>query len=405
MTTVVDDLRIEDPIFYLNDPFPVYARLRVEDPVHLREDLRIWTLTRYDDIVSVAKQPVLFSCERGTLLQDAITGRSLAEEYFVGDEFVENTDPPRHNELRRLISPAFTPKSVAMLEDGIRRSARDMVAALPVGKSVEYIGTVAAILPLVVIARLLGVGPHSVEELGRWNSELMKVGLDLSDAERAASVAAFQQMNDFIRAQFERKRAEPAHDLLSTLLVAHDRDSEKVTEDNILTWAALVLAGGAETTQALLGNTVENLAHHPAQLTAVAARPRDLSSRALEEVLRWKTLAHGFVRTVSEDTDFGGKQLKQGDWVYMLHQAANWDPEVFSNPSVFDIMAPRLRDNLAFGVGQHFCPGNRLSRLEGRVLLEELVARFPRWQIDHAVPVESVLRTGFTELHVTFNEA
>jgi cytochrome P450 len=398
----LDEVRIEDPGFYSDNPFPLYARLQEDDPVHLRDDLRMWVLTRYDDIVSVAKQPNLFSAKRGTLLQEALAGHTLAGEYFIGDEFVENTDPPRHNELRRLISPAFTPKRVADLEASVRNTCRKLVAALPAGKSVEYISEVAALVPLITVADLLGVVDYDVREMAEWNAELMKCGIDLPEEERRESVLAFWKMNDFIRAQFAAKRAHPAADLLSTLLTA-EIDNEVVSEENILTWAALVLAGGAETTQALLGNMVENLGLHPEQLAMLAANP-DMATAAIEEVLRWKTLAHGFVRSVSEPTEFGGHELKKNDWVYMLHQAANWDKTKFDNPSVFDVTAPRTHDNLAFGVGQHFCPGNRLSRLEGRVLLEELLARFPRWDIDSVTPVVSVLRTGCAELHVTFHE-
>jgi cytochrome P450 len=403
VTATTDQVRIEDPAFYLGDPYPVYARLREDDPVHLREDLRIWLLTKYADVVDVSKQPVRYSVKRGFLLNDALTAQSTADQYFVGAELIATVDPPRHNELRRVISPAFTPKRVARLEDSVRSTARELVAALPAGRAVDYICVVAEVLPLVVIARLLGVTGDNIDDMARWSDELMKIGQQLTDVERAASVEVFSQMNDFMRAQFAHKREQPAEDLLSTLLTA-ELDNAKLSEDNILMWASVVLAGGNETTRALLGNMVDALARHPEQLAAIAA-DATLADAAVEETLRWNGPVYGFCRLVTADTELHGKQLKRDDWVYLLYASANRDADVFADPEHFDITAPRAKENLGFGVGQHFCPGNQLARLEARVLLEELVARFPRWDIDGAgTRIESTFRSGFLELPVVLHE-
>src|SRR5262249_38324592 len=153
----------------------------------------------------------------------------------------------------------------------------------------------------------------NIDDMARWSDELMKIGQQLSEAERQASVEVFSQMNEFMRAQFAQKRAQPAEDLLSTLLAA-ELDNAKLSEDNILMWASVVLAGGNETTRALLGNLVDALARHPGQLAAVAADP-SLAAAAVEETLRWNGPVHGFCRLVSEDTEFNGRQLAHDDWV------------------------------------------------------------------------------------------
>jgi cytochrome P450 len=394
-----EDVRIEDPQFYVN-PFPLYARLRQEDPAYYREDLRMWVLTRYDDVTYVSKQPMLFSNRGGNLLADALAGTCLAKDYFAGNEFILTADPPRHNELRRLISPAFTPRRVAQMEDEVREFCRALVASIPVDERLDYISTVATILPLAVISKLLGLRNSTIDDLERWSFELMKVGQKFTEAERQLSVEVFSHMNEFMLAQFDLKRQQPAEDLLSTLLTA-ELDNEKISEENILMWASLVLAGGHETTRALIGNMVYALGTHPAQLEVLAA-DHAFARPAVEESLRWMTLAHGSVRAVSADTEFHERMMRQDDWVYMIFQAANRDPEVFTDPEVFDITTPRSMENLAFGAGQHFCPGNQLARLEARILIEELTSRFSHWEINAGTPISSTLRTGFDDLWVTF---
>jgi cytochrome P450 len=401
--TLGDELRIEDPDFYLGDPYPHYARLRAADPVHLRPDLRIWLLTRYDDILSVSKQPVLFSCARGFFLNDALSAASVANAYFAGTELIATVDPPRHNELRRVISPAFLPRRIAALEDFVRGTCAEIVAGLPAERPVDFIGVAAEILPLVVISRLLGLSGADLSEMARWSDELMKLGRQLSQAERDTSVAVFAQMNAYMTQQFAIKRARPAEDLLTTLLNA-ELDSSRLSEENVLMWASVVLAGGNETTRALLGNAVDVLAGHPDQLSALAA-DRSLGAAAVEETLRWNGPVLGFCRYVAEDTELHGRRLSQGDWVYMIYPAANRDPEIFDQPERFDITVPRGKPNLAFGVGQHFCPGNLLARLEARVMLEELTSRFPAWSVaGDPEPIRSTFRSGYLRLPVTFHE-
>jgi cytochrome P450 len=286
----------------------------------------------------------------------------------------------------------------------VRESARELVAALPAEQSVDYIGLVAEVLPLVVIARLLGLRGDNIEDMARWSDELMKLGQELTKAERDASIDVFAQMNQFMTEQFAIKRAQPAEDLLTTLLTA-ELDSNRLSEDNILMWASVVLAGGNETTRALLGNMVDALARHPEQLARLAAEPAR-SAAAVEETMRWNGPVHGFVRFAAEDTELAGHRIRQDDWLYLVYEAANRDEQVFDDPEVFDITAPRTKENLAFGVGQHFCPGNQLARLEARVLIEELVARFPSWELDRAGrPIESTFRSGFLDLPVIFHES
>jgi cytochrome P450 len=395
--------RVEDPVFHLGDPYSVYERLRRSDPVHFRPEIGIWLVTRYRDVVTISKDSEHFTCTRGVFIGDATNEASAAAQYFAGSELISMVDPPRHNELRKVISPAFTPRRVAQLEDSIRETARRLVRALPTGETVDFIATVAEVLPLVVIARLLGTVGEDIRQMARWSDEMAKLGVQLSDEERRASIAVFAQMNDFMRKQFAIKRSQPAEDLLSTLLAA-ELDNTRLDEDNILMWASVVLAGGNETTRALIGNAVDCLARHPEQLSLLAAGQASYAG-AVEETLRWAGPVNYFCRSVSADVELGGKTLRSDDWVCLLYASADRDEEIFTAADRFDITAPRTMDNVAFGVGQHYCPGNRLARTETRILLEELQARFPRWVVTRpGERIVSDFRRGFVDLPVVLYE-
>ena len=394
--------KIDDPAFY-NDPYGVYARLRAEDPVLLYPSINTWVLTKYDDIRSAARQPEIYSNTGGIFLTDAIAGDSVADEYF-GDsgELISSLDHPRHSELRRVIGPAFAPKVIDAMEEGIRNDCRMLLDKIEPGVEVDWLAVVGETLPLIVIARLLGLPGDNIEELARWSDEIMKLGMVMSDEDRAESVKTFSAMNDYIISQFDEKRANPGDDVLSVLLTA-ELDKEHLSVANILAMASAVLAGGNETTRALLGNMIWAFAEHPEQRELLADDP-SLAINAVHETLRWKGPVHGFIRKVIKDAELRGKQLQTGQFTYFVYAAANRDEEVWDDPETFSIARNIDPTNLAFGTGPHRCPGNRLARLETQVLLEELIQRFPTWDITGTPRhIESLFRNGFYDMPVTFN--
>lgn len=394
--------KIDDPAFY-NDPYGVYARLRAEDPVLLYPSINTWVLTKYDDIRSAARQPEIYSNTGGIFLTDAIAGDSVADEYF-GDsgELISSLDHPRHSELRRVIGPAFAPKVIDAMEEGIRNDCRMLLDKIEPGVEVDWLAVVGETLPLIVIARLLGLPGDNIEELARWSDEIMKLGMVMSDEERAESVKTFSAMNDYIISQFDEKRTNPGDDVLSVLLTA-ELDKEHLSVANILAMASAVLAGGNETTRALLGNMIWAFAEHPEQRELLADDP-SLAINAVHETLRWKGPVHGFIRKVIKDAELRGKQLQTGQFTYFVYAAANRDEEVWDDPETFSIARNIDPANLAFGTGPHRCPGSRLARLETRVLLEELIQRFPTWEVTSTPRhIESLFRNGFYDMPVTFN--
>jgi cytochrome P450 len=394
--------KIDDPTFY-NEPYGVYARMRAEEPVLKYEPLNIWVLSKYDDIRSAALQPEIYSNSGGIFLTDAIQGDSVADEYF-GDagELISSLDHPRHSEIRRVIGPAFAPAVIDAMEDSIRADCRRLLDAIEPGSTVDWIAAVAEKLPLIVIARLLGLPGDNIEELARWSDEIMKFGQVMSDEERAESVKTFSAMNDYIVSQFDEKRANPGDDVLSVLLTAEQK-YDHMNIANILALASAVLAGGNETTRALLGNMVWAFAEHPEQRELLADDP-SLAINAAHETLRWKGPVHGFIRKIIKDAELRDKQLHTGDFAYFLYACANRDEEIWDDPETFSIAREPDPVNLAFGTGPHRCPGNRLARLETRVLLEELIQRFPNWELAGTPRhIESLFRNGFYDLPVKFS--
>ena len=394
--------KIDDPVFY-NNPYEIYARMRSEDPVLLYSPLNTWVLSKFHDIRAVARQTEIYSNSGGIFLTDAIQGESVADDYF-GDsgELISSLDHPRHSEIRRVIAPAFAPAVIDAMEDTIRADCRRLLDQIEPGTQVDWIAAVAETLPLIVIARLLGLPGDNIEDLARWSDEIMKFGLILSDEERAESIKTFSAMNDYLISQFDEKRANPGNDVLS-VLVAKVQDRENLSIPNILALASAVLAGGNETTRALLGNMIWAFAQHPEQRELLAVNP-SLAVGAVQETLRWKGPVHGFIRKVIQDTELRDKQLYTGEFVYLLYAAANRDEEVWDDSDAFLISREPDPVNLAFGAGPHHCPGNRLAALEAKVLLEELIDRFPNWELAGTPRhIESLFRNGFYDMPVTFS--
>jgi cytochrome P450 len=394
--------KIDDPAFY-NDPYGIYARMRAEDPVLKYEPLNIWILSKYDDIRAAARQSEIYSNTGGIFLTDAIEGDSVADEYFGdGGELISSLDHPRHSEIRRVIGPAFAPVVIDAMEEGIRADCRRLLDTIEPDTPVDWIAVVAETLPLIVIARLLGLPGDNIEELARWSDELMKFGMVMSDEERAESVKNFSAMNDYIVSQFDDKRANPGDDVLSVLLTA-EQNYDHMNIANILALASTILAGGNETTRALLGNMIWAFAEHPEQRELLADDPT-LAINAAHETLRWKGPVHGFIRKIIKDAELRDKQLHAGEFAYLLYSSGNRDEDMWDDPESFLITRESDPTNLAFGTGPHRCPGSRLARLETKVLLEELIQRFPNWELAGTPkPIESLFRNGYYDMPVTFS--
>ena len=382
---------------------PVFARMRNEAPAFYCESLDTFAITRYADVREISRTPGVWSSADGILLNDVKYDGHIADSFFVdGAELIATTDPPRHQELRRVISPAFTPRKVSSMEEGIRAFARELLDTVDAGKEIEFVDEIAVVLPLWTVARFLGLPGDNIPELRHWTDEMVKMGGDLTAEELAAAAAEIGPLNDYLVDQLERKRREPDDGLLSVLTQA-EIDNEKLSDLNVLMLSTAVLVAGNGTTRNLLSGIMTMLAEHPEQRAKLAADV-SLAAGAVDETLRYVSPVPGFLRTATSDTEVRGQPIRKGQHAYMIYMSANHDDTVFPDPETFDVARPTDPGHVAFGFGQHACPGHSLARLECKVLLEELLPRFPTWEVT-STPTRAVslLENGWTSLPITFS--
>ena len=409
VTTTAGDLqvlaRVDQPGFYDVRNAPLLARLRREAPVFYYDELGTWVLSKYQDVKYASRTPELFSVRKGILLNDARYGESIADSFFPeGAELISTLDPPRHGEVRRTLAPAFTPRAIAALEEPVRAVCRQILDGFEAGRPVEFIHAAARVVPIVAVARLLGVPPEEVDvdKIQFWTDEMLKMGAPLPREELEQAAANTAEMGQFLTELLARKAAEPGgSDLMSTLATA-ELDRKRLTQMNILMLATAVLVAGNETTRNLLAGSIWALSQHSDQMRALAADP-SLVKQAVEEVLRWITPVPGFMRNATRDIELRGQTIRSGQYVYLLYFAANRDEECWNDPDKFDITRPPEPAVLSFGFGQHACIGAALARLEARVFLEEMLTRFSGVSLaGDPERVASPLQHGWHRLPVAF---
>lgn len=374
-----------DPAFG-EDPYPAYARLRDDDPVHHHPaDGRapaFWALSRFADVWESVRSPEVFSSAQGlTFFPDEIGRLGLAPTIVM-------LDPPRQTELRGLIGKAFTPRRVAALEEQVRAFVRDRVAVLAAkagaGEPVDLHRDFSATIPTHVLGLLLGVPAADRARLGPWVRALTGLQSDgFSGASLAGDgVAAVAEMFDYFAAVVADRRAHPQDDLLGAL-VAAELDGQVLSDWDILGFCFVMVAGGSDTTANLVSHAVALLDAAPAQRGLLLADP-GLIGGALVEFLRLEGSVQGLARTTTRDVVLHGTTIPAGEKVLMLYGAANRDDREFGpTADVLDVRREVPR-HLGFGSGPHFCIGSHLARLQARVALEELLAAFPHVQVDVA---------------------
>jgi pimeloyl-[acyl-carrier protein] synthase len=369
------------------DPYPVYARLRVTDPVYWDPASSSWVLTRYADVLAALQDPRLASGRAGAMNDQA--GRPGLEPLFdfIG-RMMPVTDPPRHTHLRGLVNKGFTPRAIEALEPFIR----DLVAQLldrviPHGR-MEVIGDFAFPLPAAVICQLLGVPVGDAERLKQLSDDLflfIKGPLAATtEQEFATSVQAAKGFADYFRPELARRRGQPSADLLGALLRAEEH-GERLTEDDLFANASLMLQAGHESTCGLIGNGVWALLQFPDQWQRLRDDP-SLVPHAVEEFLRFDAPIHYIQRQAFEDLTIRSQLIRKGQLVSLMLGAANRDPDQFPDPDRLDV-SRQPNKHLTFGLGHHFCLGAPLVRLEARIAFAELLLRLPKLRLGDGPPL------------------
>ncbi len=384
MTTVGDTAESEltaplaDPEFYAADPFPLYARLRSEAPVARNDELGFWAVSRHADVITVSRDPDTFCSGRGILTME------IGAEY-ASPPTMMHTDPPDHTRYRNLVQPGFRPTFMRALEDGIRSRTRALVELIEPGTPVDIVSDLAVPLPLQVISDLLGVPEDEWPRFFRWSEAVIPGATDWPEEERAALSG---EMVTYLLAAAADRRANPRDDIISELGAA-EVDGDRLTDAELGMFLVQLLVAGNETTRNMMSGGLVRFAEETGEWEALRYRyladaPRALPL-AIEEMLRWTTPVVAFMRTTTRAVELGGVSLGQGEPVLMLYASANRDETVFGpTADTFDA-ARDPNPHVAFGFGPHFCIGAVLARLEGRILLEELLARFA--SVESAGPV------------------
>jgi cytochrome P450 len=356
------------------DPYAALAALREREPVHWSSDLGgIWVFTRHDDISRALRDPRW----RRTPPDGSDPWAWAAEIPAIASvmrHLFLMMDPPDHTRLRGLVNRAFTPAAVAAMEARIRAIVDDLLGNLEALGSFDVVRDIGVPLPATVIAELLGIPLADLDRFKRWSDDFAAV-LDPSPiADWAAIEESVGAFATYVRDLAADRRAWPRGDLLSALVERHGGDA--LSEDELVSTAILLIAAGHETTTNLIANGVLTLLRNPGQLARLRADPALVGS-AIEEILRFEPPVQATFRVAGEAMiDYGGAAIEPGHEVMLSIAAGNRDPLVFPAPDTFDVGRTPNR-HLSFALGPHFCIGAPLARLEGRIALSELFARFP----------------------------
>jgi len=375
--------------FYARDDcHDVLRVLRDDAPVHeVAPGIR--TVARYEDIREISRSPLRFKSGGGALVHDPIRDGTWRDERKPSILFV---DPPEHVEHRKLVNREFTPRAVSGMERRVRELAREMFDRVPADEPIDIVDHLTAPFPLLVIAELLGIPDADRGDFRRWSDAT----IESTDRPPGENLQAIMEMHAFLTAHAEAKRAEPGDDLVSQL-AQRELDGRLLTTDDMFTWLLTLLVAGNETTRTLLSGAIVALAEHPEQRAYLAAN-LDVIPNAVEEGLRWVTPIQTFCRTVVADTEVGETLVREGDYLIMLYASGNRDDRAYGpTADRFDVTREVNPTHLAFGFGEHLCLGAALARLEARVFFEELLTRFPEYEV--VGPAERVPSTLVAGIH------
>ncbi len=382
------------------DPFPWYRAMRAEAPVGYNEQTGMWRVFRYADVQRVLSEFETFSSQRGSR-----EFRQRASQSPLGSSLI-SMDPPRHRQLRNLVTQAFTPRTVAQLEPRITEIVDELLGKVKQSGRMDVIDDLAYPLPVIVIAEMLGIPPEERAQFKRWSDAVVTAGGgSAADGESFRPGNAHMEMGMYFMNVIAQRRQSPGNDLISGLLAA-EIDGERLTDIELLGFCILLLIAGNETTTNLLGNAILCFDEHPEVYEQLRAAPELLPS-AIEEVLRYRSPVQAMERVALVDVELGGQRIPADARVIAYIGSANRDEEQFPDADRFDIARSPNR-HLAFGYGIHFCIGAPLARLEARIALGAMLSRLRdirRVPDARLEPLRSFIVYGVRHLPVTFQLA
>jgi pimeloyl-[acyl-carrier protein] synthase len=364
----------------LANPYPLYHRLRTEDPVHWDPYLHAWVVTRYSDVVHVLQT---FSADR-TPSPEQLSAMGLEALNPIAQIMVRQMlflDAPDHTRLRGLASVAFTPRRVEGLRAHIQHIVDDLLDRVVHSGRADLIADLAAPMPAIVTAELMGVPVADHEQLKLWSADFAEMlGNFQHNPDRIPRVLrSVTEMTAYFRSAMREQRERP-HDGLIQALMSAEVEGSRLTEEEVIANVIVTMVGGQETTTNLIGNGVLSLLRNPDQLQKLRG-DSSLIPSAVEELLRYESPSQHTARLAREDVEMGGKQIRRRQAVIAVMGAANRDPERFPDPDRLDITRKDNR-HVAFGWAAHFCFGAPLARMEGQIAFETILRRLPNLALD-----------------------
>lgn len=361
------------------DPHPVWRRLRDEDPVHWNEEYGFFALSRFADVLEASLDTETFSSAHGVTLD------MIGDDPVNPPEPMIMMDPPNHTAMRKLINRTFTPKRMAALEDRIHSLCAEYLDPFVGAGRFDYVEGFAQRLPVMVISSLLGFPEEDHDQLRVWSD--LQLHRDPGNPDRTqAGDDAFVNMLGYYGEQIQRRRRQPADDIVSELiaaeLVAPDGTRRRLDDGELIIFIILVNLAGNETVARLLGWAGLTLARHPDQRAKLVADP-SLVPAAVEELLRYEAPSPVQGRYTLRPATLHGTEIPAGSKVLLLTGSAGRDEREYPDADRFDVERSVTR-HVSFGHGAHFCLGAALARVEGRIGLAETLARFPTWEVDDA---------------------
>ncbi len=358
------------------DPYPVWKRMRDEAPLYYNEKYDFYALSRWDDVDKCLLDWATYSSARGSVLE------LIRSDFPIPPGSIIFEDPPTHHTHRGLLSRVFTPRKMGELEPKVRRFCADALDPLVGSGGFDFIADLGAQMPMRTIGMLLGIPEEDQEAIRDRIDESLRLE---EGQEPALTYKEVDSQSQLFADYIEWRARHPSDDLMTELLQAEFEDGtgavRRLTREEVLNFVNLLAAAGNETTTRLIGWTGKVLAEHPDQRRELA-RDRSLVPNAVEEVLRYEAPSPVQARYVMCEVEHHGQTVPQGAAIVLLNGSANRDERHFPDGQNFDIHRDIGR-HLSFGYGIHLCLGAALARLEGRIALDEVLQRFPEWEVDY----------------------
>jgi cytochrome P450 len=392
----------------LEDPYPLYRRIRREEPVVYNAKHDVWFVTRHADCLKALRDHDSFSTKTVFFPSTPWPPEVQAEldKGYSWYYLLSNNDPPDHTPLRRAVQTAFTNRQTAALERRVREIGNDLVDTFAADGQCELFNAFAYRFPALVIVEVLGLPRDDMEQLKKWGDDWVLLFSDSATTEELVEAARnYVAFQNYFKEAFEEREREPRDDLLTGILQALKNEEVRLQIEDIVNVPINLMTAGHITGTLLMTATMRFLMTHPSQLDAVKA---DLSliPAAVEEALRMEPSVHGIFRTTKCPVEMGGKTIPEEARVLLVYGSANHDEDVFFDAEQYNVFRPDVAEHLGFGRGTHFCPGAPLARLEQRVAFETMLTRLPNLRLQKGVEEQRLVHfwlRGMQTIHLEWD--